>query len=93
MKVTLDLNHIQLTILHALIGQASDIATSKIVIDEAREYSYTDETIYEVYKRTLAHINNHPTYTPFGEELGDLFRSIDDAMTAVGKNFNKEKEN
>ena len=87
MKVTLDLDHIQLTILHALLGQSNDGVTAKIVRDEAREYAYTDEAIYEIYKRILAYINNRPTYAPFGDKLTDLFEAIDDAMIKCGKAF------
>ena len=92
MKVTLDLDHVQLTILHTLVGQSGDTAISKKVVEEAQEYSYTDENIFEAYKHTLAYINNHPTYLPFGDELSDLFEKIDNAMTECGKAFKGENK-
>lgn len=90
MKVTLDLDHIQLTILHALIGESSNEATAKAVVTEAQEYSYMNEDIARVYKRTLAYISNHPTHVPFGYKLGELFEAIDDAMTECGRTFKEE---
>lgn len=95
MKVTLELNNIQVAILHALLGQATISTVANAVREDYEEYLATESNsaVYGAYERVIAYMNNHPSYAPFGDEEDNLFDALDDAMTLIGKKFNEEKEN
>ena len=95
MTITLTLNNRQVAMLHAIFGETT---TQSIMNAVSNEYSNflndcPNDPICTTYKHTVAFMNNHPTYAPFGDEDSKLFDALDDAMALIGRNFNKEKEN
>ena len=93
MTITLTLNNIQVAMLHAIFGEAT---TQNIVNAVNNEYSNflndcPNDPICTAYKHTVAFMNNHPTYAPFGDDTTDLLEALDDAMRTIGRNF-KNKE-
>ena len=93
MTITLTLNNIQVAMLHAIFGEAT---TQNIVNAVSNEYSNflndcPNDPICTAYKHTVAFMNNHPIYAPFGDDNIDLFEALDDAMRTIGRNF-KNKE-
>ena len=93
MTITLTLNNRQVAMLHAIFGEAT---TQNIMNAVSNEYSNflndcPNDPICTAYKRTVAFMNNHPTYAPFGDDNTDLFEALDDAMRTIGRNL-KNKE-
>ena len=93
MTITLTLNNRQVAMLHAIFGEAT---TQNIVNAVSNEYSnflndFPNDPICTAYKHTVAFMNNHPIYAPFGGDNIDLFQTLDDAMRTIGRNF-KNKE-
>lgn len=94
MTITLTLNNRQVAMLHAIFGEAT---TQNIVNAVSNEYSNflndcPNDPICTAYKHTVAFMNNHPIYAPFGDDNIDLFQTLDDAMRTIGCNL-ESKEN
>lgn len=93
MTITLTLNNRQVAMLHAIFGETT---TQSIMNAVSNEYSNflndcPNDPICTAYKHTVAFMNNHPTYAPFGDDNIELFEALDDAMCAIGRNL-KNKE-
>lgn len=91
MKVTLDLNNIQLTILHALLGATTAQEIAKIIRETNEDVSIMS-SVGKVYGRAVAFIDNHPATAPLGEEDNTLFDTLDNAMLAMGDVFRGESK-
>ena len=93
MTITLTLNNRQVAMLHAIFGEAT---TQSIMNAVSNEYSNflndcPNDPICTAYKHTVAFMNNHPAYAPFGDDTTDLLEALDDAMRTIGRNLeNKE---
>ena len=94
MTITLTLNNRQVAMLHAIFGEAT---TQSIVNAVSNEYSnflndYPNDPICTAYKHTVAFMNNHPTYAPFGDDTTDLLEALDDAMRTIGRNLESKED-
>lgn len=93
MNITLNLDNIQVAILHALLGQATASTITEAVRDEYNQLTeQSNPVICEAYKHVIAYMNNHPSYVPFGDADSRLFDALDDAMATIGRSFNKSTE-
>lgn len=93
MTITLTLNNRQVTILHALLRQASIFDITNAVTNESAYYidDFPNDPICTAYKHTVAFMNNHPTYAPFGDDTTDLLEALDDAMRTIGRNLESKE--
>ena len=94
MTITLTLNNRQVTMLHAIFGEAT---TFDIVNAVNNEYSNflndcPNDPICTTYKHTVAFMNNHPTYAPFGDDTTDLLEALDNAMRTIGRNLESKED-
>ena len=94
MTITLTLNNRQVAMLHAIFGEAT---TQNIVNAVSNEYSNflndcPNDPICTTYKHTVAFMNNHPTYAPFGNDDDDLFEALGDAMRTIGRNLESKED-
>lgn len=91
MKATLELNNIQLTILHALVGHstAQEIAN---IVHITNEDMPVASSVGKVYRRAIAFMNNHPTTSPLGDEDNALFDILDNAMLYMGDIYGGESK-
>ena len=93
MTITLTLNNRQVAMLHAIFGEATTFDIAKTIDREYINYlnDSPNDPICAAYKHTVAFMNNHPTYAPFGDDTTDLLEALDDAMRTIGRNLeNKE---
>ena len=96
MTITLTLNNRQVAMLHAIFGEATTADTANAVNNEYASCleSCPNDPICTAYKHVVGFMNNHPTYSPFGDDNTDLFEALDDAMRTIGRNLkNKEDVN
>lgn len=93
MTITLTLNNRQVAMLHAIFGEATTPDIANTINGEYASYleSCPDDPICTAYEHTVAFMNSHPTYAPFGDDNTDLFEALDDAMRTIGRNL-KNKE-
>lgn len=94
MTITLTLNNRQVAMLHAIFGEASTFDIAKAVSNEYSNFlnDCPNDPICTAYKHTVAFMNNHPTYAPFGDDTTDLLEALDDAMRTIGRNFNNKED-
>lgn len=94
MTITLTLNNRQVAMLHAIFGEATTFDIAKAINSEYVNYleDCPNDPICTAYKHTVAFMNNHPTYAPFGDDTTDLLEALDDAMRTIGCNL-ESKEN
>lgn len=90
MKVTLELNNIQLTILHALLGATTAQEIAKVIRETNVDMSMS--SVGKVYRRAVAFIDNHPATSPLGEEDNMLFDTLDNAMLSIGDVYGGENK-
>lgn len=90
MTITLNLNNRQITMLHAIFGEATTQDTTNAVNNEYANFleDCPNDPVCTAYKHTVAFMNNHPTKSPFGDENIELFGILDDAMRTIGRNLN-----
>ena len=93
MTITLTLNNRQVAMLHAIFGEATTFDIAKAINGEYVNYleDCPNDPVCTAYKHTVAFMNNHPIYAPFGDDNIDLFEALDNAMRTIGCNF-KNKE-
>ena len=94
MTLTLTLKNRQLAMLHAIFGATT---TQRIMNAVSNEYSNflndcPNDPICTAYKHTVAFMNNHPIYAPFGDDTTDLLEALDDAMRTIGRNLESKED-
>ena len=93
MTITLTLNNIQVAMLHAIFGEATTFDIAKAIDSEYVNYleDCPNDPVCTAYKHTVAFMNNHPIYAPFGDDNIDLFEILDNAMRVIGRNLESEE--
>lgn len=94
MTITLTLNNRQVAMLHAIFGEATTFDIAKAINIEYASYfeDSPNDPICTAYKHTVAFMNNHPIYAPFGDDTTDLLEALDDAMRTIGRNLESKED-
>ena len=94
MTITLTLNNRQVAMLHAIFGKATTQSIMNAVCNEYSNFlnDCPNDPICTTYKHTIAFMNNHPAYAPFGDDTTDLLEALDDAMRTIGRNLESKED-